>query len=204
MDIRFETPVESQDGVAVGKVREVVVAPVSRAVTHLIIQQGLLFNHDRVVSVDNVASADPEKVVLSETAEALEEETRAFEQESFATVPGTEEELPQRIWTQPPGAHPSIVPPGFRPGDLPPDPAIPMEDIALLEGSPVECANGTPVGTVHRLFTDEENRITHIVIRCTGVYDEYKLLPLEWIRSFDDNVVTVGVEQGVVQQLPDF
>ncbi|MFW6367130.1 MAG: PRC-barrel domain-containing protein [bacterium] len=203
MDIRFGNTVFSRDNHKVGELREVVVDPVSRELTHLVVRQGLLFSDDRIVAMKDVAHADDRSIILARDAEELEEQTSPFLETSFATVPGTESDLPQRIWTQPPGS-PSIIPPGIRPDDLSPDPSIPMDDVSLLQNSPVQCANGTQVGTVQQVFVDKADRITHIVMRCVGVYDEFKLIPLDWIRGFEDNVVVLGVEEGVVHQLADY
>lgn len=203
MDIRFESPVFSKDGQKVGELREVVVDPISREVTHLVVRQGLLFSDDRMLSMSEVAEADDQRITLTRNAAELEEQSGVFDEASYATVPGTESDLPQRIWTQPLG-HASIIPPGFRPGDLSPDPPIPMEDVSLLQNSPVQCPDGTQVGTVQQVFVDKNDRITHIVMRCIGVYDEFKLIPLDWIRGFQDNIVSLGVEEGVVRQLADY
>ncbi len=203
MDIRFGSPVFSQDNRKIGELREVVVDPVSRELTHLVIRQGLLFSDDRIVAMKDVAKTEDQRIVLTRNAEELEEQSSPFQEDAFATVPGTEEDLPQRIWTQSPGS-PSIIPPGIRPDDLSPDPSIPMDDVSLLQNSPVQCADGTQVGTVQQVFVDKGDRITHIVMRCVGVYDEFKLIPLDWIRGFEDNVVILGVEEGIVHQLADY
>lgn len=203
MDIRFGNTVFSRDNQKVGELREVVVDPVSRELTHLVVRQGLLFSDDRIVPMKDVAQANDQSIVLARDAEELEEQSSPFQETSFATVPGTESDLPQRIWTQQPGS-PSIIPPGIRPDDLSPDPSIPMDDVSLLQNSPVQCADGTQVGTVQHVFVDKADRITHIVMRCVGVYDEFKLIPLDWIRGFEDNVVVLGVEEGIVHQLADY
>lgn len=203
MNIRLGSTVFSQDNRKVGELREVVVDPVSRELTHLVVRQGLLFSDDRIVAMKDVAQADNQSIVLTRNAEDLEEQSSPFRDDSFATVPGTEDDLPQRIWAQPPGS-PSIIPPGIRPNDLSPEPSIPMDDVSLLQNSPVQCADATQVGTVQRLFVDKSDRITHIVMRCVGIYDEFKLIPLDWIRGFEDNVVVLGVEEGIVHQLADY
>lgn len=203
MQIRLNSPVRSRDGQNVGTISEVVVNPLSRDVTHVVIRQGLLFAADHVLAVEHVTEAAPNAVSLALNANELEEACVRFDHESFVTVPGTEEDLPQRLWTDPPGVHPSIVPPGVGPSELPPAAVIPTSDTALLADSTVETVDGVVVGHVSQLYTDENDSVTHVVIRRAGVYDEFAALPVEWVAAFEGGAIKLAVEKAVVRQLPD-
>jgi len=206
MKILFGTPVVTRDDVPVGDVAEVVVDPRTRSVTHLVVQQGLLFENDRLVPADAIASATESGIVLVPTAAELEAGSADYRAEDFVQLAGAEtgDVLPGRLWTRPPGVPPSLIPPGLGPVELPADISIPINDVMLLHDTPVLTDDGVGIGHVCQVLTDEEDRITHIVLEQGLVYPEPKLVPVDWFARIEDNQITLSVEKSVVDRLPDY
>src|SRR5258708_33590453 len=71
MQFKDGCKVLTAEGQDVGRIDRVVLDPRSKAVTHLVVRKGVLCTEDKLVSVDRVAGATPERVVLAVRAEAL-------------------------------------------------------------------------------------------------------------------------------------
>ena len=209
MNIIFGTPVLNRDGTKIGKVKEVIVDPRNRAVTHLVIQEGLLFDNDRLVSAALVLEASPTAVKLGATAAELDAMTAGYREEDFvpasAGAPATGEgALAGRYWIRPVGASPSLIPPGLGRVELPDDVSIPGDDVMMVHGCPVHTADDRLVGRVLEVRTGADSHITHLLIKEGVVYPSPKLIPVDWVAGFEDNRVLLSVEKAVVDRLPDY
>jgi len=206
MKILFGTPVATRDGEDVGQVKELIIDPRTRTVTHIVVQQGLLFDNDRVVSVDDIDSASEATVILNVSEVELTEGSVDYEQGHFIMadaeeVDALEGELSASYWTRPLGVSPSLIPPGLGPVDLTPEIAISGDDVLLVHDSPVGTSDGEHIGRVKEVVTDVSGWITHIVVAEGVVYPVPKLVPVGWVSGIADNQVTLSVRKAVVDQL---
>ena len=64
MQLREGTSVFTWDDKDVGHIARVVMNPVSKEVTHVVIRQGFLFTEDKVLPIDYIATASEDRVVL--------------------------------------------------------------------------------------------------------------------------------------------
>jgi len=204
MKIKFGTRVYSLDGEEVGIVKEAVVNPVTREVTHLVVQEGLLFENDQLIAVDEVESTSDDGIVLRSTISDVHAAAGEYQEDAFARVGDDETGLPEKVWIRPPSTPPSLVPPGLTPGELSADVSIPMDEVAILHGCSVRTSDGTVIGSVNELLLDDSETITHLVIDAGVVFSEPKLVPIDWIKAFADNEVVIAVDATVVEQMPDY
>src|SRR5689334_22715840 len=65
MQFKQGAVVMTSDGQDVGRIDRVVIDPVSKAVTHIVIRKGVLFTEDKVVPINVIASGNEEIVRLS-------------------------------------------------------------------------------------------------------------------------------------------
>ena len=73
MQFKKDADVRASDGSKIGTVDRVVVEPGSREITHLVVKKGILFTKDKVMPVDQVASATEEEVLVKPGAENPDE-----------------------------------------------------------------------------------------------------------------------------------
>ncbi|MBT4819434.1 MAG: hypothetical protein HON70_27245, partial [Lentisphaerae bacterium] len=142
MKILFGTSVATRDGKDVGQVKEVIVDPRTRTVTHIVVQEGLLFENDRIVSAEDVERASETAVLLSVSEAELTDLSVDYAEEHFITadveeVDALEGDLSASYWTRPLGVVPSLIPPGLGRVELTPEIAIPGDDVLLVHDSPV-------------------------------------------------------------------
>ena len=209
MNVVVGPPVLAPGDEKIGEVKEVVIDPRTKAVTHLVIQEGLLFENDTLVSIATVASTTEKAIVLKLSKAELEQVASEFRQDEFVPAAGAApaqagEPVRGAYWATPPGARPSLIPPGFRPNDLAPDAAIPFEDVMLMHGSSVATSDGEIIGRLDEVVIGDDEKITHIVIEEGIVYALPKLIPVDWIASIEDNAIALSVEKEVIDRLPDY
>jgi uncharacterized protein YrrD len=211
MKFLFGTPVYAADDEKVGEIKEVVIDPRTKAVIYLVVQEGLLFENDTLIPVTIVASATEEAIRLRVDKAEIGNVVSEFRQDEFVAAADAApaqagKPLQGAYWAPPRGATPSfpLIPPGFRPNDLAPDAAIPIENVMLMHGSSVSASDGKIVGRLDEVLTDDDEKITHIVIENGLVYARPKLVPVDWIAGIEDNAIALSVDKAVVDRMPDY
>lgn len=80
---------------------------------------------------------------------------------------------------------------------------IPEGTIALKQGAAVVDKHGDQVGTVARVFTDDETQqVTHLLITEGWIFQEKHLVPTYWIREATDEEVQLKVDADFLKRLP--
>ncbi len=210
MQLSYGSSVVTVDGENLGSLKELVVDPRHRIVTHLVVQRGLFFSHDRLISVEHVSHADENQIELAVDARTLDEASAEFDREQYLDL--EDEEFRNRygvggaIWRRPVGEFTgaglnSIVPPGI--GPIPPEPevAIPSDEVGLRHGAQVSTVDQVDIGVVKELITDDHDRITHLVIDEGNLFTESKLIPIDWVRGIKENQVVLGVPLAIVERI---
>ncbi|MCF7853597.1 MAG: PRC-barrel domain-containing protein [Candidatus Pacebacteria bacterium] len=215
MKLNYGSRVYSSDDQELGVVKEVVVDPRSRMVTHVVIQSGLLFTSDRLICTDLIATTTDDRIILKETAAKLEQEL-ADEYREDEYVPMEDETIRERhgvggrAWVYPRAALPvavstyqSVIPPGI--GPLPPEPdvAVPFEEITLEQGCLVRTSDGKRIGSVDELITDDNDNITHILIREGTFFTVPKRIPVDWVAGMEEEEIVLAVDARTVDRLPE-
>ncbi len=210
MQLSYGTPVVAAEGRQLGNLSELVVDPRHRMVTHLVVQSGLFFAHDRLISVEYIKHSDEQAIYLSITSQELEAVTAAFEHDQHLNL--DDQEVSNRygvggkVWQRPldqwegAGLN-SIVPPGI--GPIPPEPevVISSDDVGLEQGAQVVTSDGMVLGALQQCITAGDDRITHLLITEGKWFKESKTIPVDWVRKIEENMIFLGVPLSVVEKI---
>jgi uncharacterized protein YrrD len=189
MKLRLGAHIFSEDGEQVGMLKAVIISPESQKAIGLVLQEGLLFSSDHYLSISQVETSGPEKLILKITLSQLREQLEPSPADTAANtaVPNTT----------------NIIPPGLVPPPLPSDLVIPESALTLVHGTPVQTSDGKEIATVAGIYLDQEAEISHLLIQTRSVYSEAKLIPQSWIEAITDNHVALNIDSMVVSQMPD-
>ncbi|HJQ14015.1 MAG TPA: PRC-barrel domain-containing protein [Anaerolineales bacterium] len=218
MELKEGTSVFTPGGEEVGKVNRFVVDPATNEVTHIVIQKGWLLPEDKVVPFEMVNTATEERVVLSEevgdfdSLPPFEERqfVRAAEDEPGDATPTADPKYqytPAYYWYP---AQSNIGFPGIALGHYAWPSGekkrnIPEDTIPLREGTNIMSSNGESVGSVERLFLEEgSNKVTHFVISQGVLFKDRKLVPAHWVKSVDEDAVSLAVSSKLLEGLPSY
>lgn len=215
MKFKYNSVVYSSEGNKVGKLKELVVDPRSQKVTHLVVAKGILFTSDRVVPSHLVDNVDGERVVLSVTEDELKARAaREYVEEQYVKSPRKTEVAPSlsvAYWVRPPKtytsqiAEPPPAPPGIAPLPSQSDdgPRVPLEDVVLEKGTEVWSEDDRHIGHLDECVTNDEEKITHLILQKGHMFTSPKMIPVDWVRDFRDNKIVLAVHADTVEQLPD-
>lgn len=214
MQLKEGTGVFTAQGEEIGKINRIVLNPVSKEVTHIVVQKGLLFPEDKVVPVEWIESADADRVTLSLNSADVQN-LPPFEEVYYVSLDEAERRrlanlphgyTPAYYWYPPYGlpAYPftAVIPPNVA---METERNIPSNTVPLKEGADVISAEGEHVGDVERVFTDpDSNMATHFLISQGLLLKERKLVPANWISSIEEEKVHLAVGEKLIEQLPAY
>jgi uncharacterized protein YrrD len=215
MQFKEGTGVYSFDGQHVGHVDRVVLNPISKQVTHIVVRKGILFTEDKIVPLGLIATANEERVSLREDAVKLQElppfeETHyiPLDEADLRNVDYPEDTASAMYWCPPLGGtmgYPSYgydYPPAYR-TEI--DQNIPEGTVALKEGARVLSDNNQHIGNVTRVFTElPGNRVTYFLMSEGIFFKEKKLIPVAWIREIQEGDIHLSVGTAVLDKLPEY
>jgi len=209
--------VYSSDGEKLGTLDRVILDPVTKEVTHIVISKGLLFTTNKVVAMDTVNPEIEDKITLRSPKQNLDE-FQDFEETHYVDLDQTEnpssDELPASYWYPPTNlawwrmGNAGLVGPYY-----PPMPVyvpkttqnIPEGTVALEEGAKVVSKDGKHVGNIKEVIVDpQDNRVTHFVINEGVLFKERKLIPVLWISEIDEHAVHLSSTSKVLERLPEY
>jgi uncharacterized protein YrrD len=212
MELKEGTSVYTPNGDEVGKINRFVLDPATSEVTHIVVQKGWLLPEDKVVPIAMISTATEERVVLNQNVEDLDQ-LPPFEEVHYVEL--TEDEIPPMdsapfryspayYWYPPSG----YIGYPFGPGNYGPVETmrnIPPDTVPLKEGANVISSDGEHVGDVERLFVDSDsNRATHFLISEGLLFKERKLIPTHWVRSVEEDKVSLAVPSRLLERLPAY
>lgn len=194
MDIPIDAEVKCTDGVA-GRSTYVVLNPVTRRVTHVIVKEGNFPWLERLVPVGMVAETSPDQIRLNCTGEELHG-LESFIETEF--VPGQysyeDYDLEEyRLW-------PYVVPDDTIPVE---HERVPHGELAVHRGSHVHATDGA-IGRVDEFLIDRETaHITHLVLREGHLWGQKDvLIPVSGIGQIDEDRVYLTLSKKEVAGLP--
>jgi uncharacterized protein YrrD len=214
MQFKEGANVFTSDGTKVGDIDRVVLDPVTKDISHLVVRKGFLFTEDKVVPIELVDSATEERVVLEvvDDLEALPD----FEDTYYVRVGETETQV-----TQPPGYvgtyywYPPVSVNWWTAAPYPAYPRppyvlkirrnIPEGTVPLKEGAKVAAFDDEHVGDVERVFADpSQDRATHLLVSQGLLLKEKKVVPTSWITEVKENEVHLAVSSDLLDSLPEY
>lgn len=214
MQLRNGTPVYTWDDTDVGRIERVVLDPVTKEVTHVVIRQGFLFTEDKLLPIEMLMSASEDRAVLRQDVGDLDDLPK-FEETHFVSPSLDEKDYPiygtgradPLYWYPPLGLASYHGGPVIPPVEVMErtEQNIPENTVAIKDGANVYSADDKHVGDVERVFMDSRSdRATHIVISQGLFFKERKLVPTAWLRIIGENEVHLSVDSDFVERLPAY
>jgi sporulation protein YlmC with PRC-barrel domain len=215
MQLKQDASVISADGKDLGRLDRVVLDPKTGDITNIVVKKGFFFSEDRVIPVEWIESTNEQEIRLREDVEDFED-LPVFEEAHYLNSDDIDERYTERtprayppdappVYWYPPVASPMGFPAHYTmPLAFETERNIPEGTIAIKDNSKVIAKDGKDVGSLERVFSDEEGRVTHIVITQGLISKSLKLIPTHWIESVVEDEIHLGVKSGSIEKLPDF
>ncbi|HLO18062.1 MAG TPA: PRC-barrel domain-containing protein [Anaerolineales bacterium] len=205
-------------GEEIGKINRFVLDPVTKEVTHIVVQKGRLLAEDKVVPFRMVSTGPEDQVVLDEVVGNFDR-FPPFEEKYFVRADDGEDVIStgNNTHTQQNAStffwYPSSVNIGYPAYELENPSAtlveiqrnIPNNTIVLREGAKVVSSDGKHVGDVERLFVEPTSKqATHFLISQGLLFKDRKLVPAHWVKSIDEDKVQLAVTSRLLERLPSY
>lgn len=198
MDIPVDAKVYCQ-GEACGRCAYVVINPVLRKVTHLVVRKDGIIPNEWLVPVDWVAETSPDQIRLSCTREELEGAEPFVEtelitgRESYSSYDYPSDKYMEFPYVAP-GA-PIPVPLEHR--NIPPD------ELAIRRGAKVEARDGR-IGRVDEFMIDPSTgNITHLILTEGHLWGKKDVaIPVSEIDRIEESTVYLKLTKKQVEALP--
>ena len=224
MEFQKAAHVYTADNHNIGRIERVVLNPVTRKVTHIVVRKGLFFTEDKVIPVDYFAEATEERATLRSDVGDLHKlpkfeaiEHVPVDSHETKNFPGAVEEAPFFLYWYPPLTGESFYESGFYgvPGLLG-DPIaenphyvrrtkqnIPDNTVALEEGAKVYSSDYQHVGNIEEIQVDPDtDYATHILISKGVFLKETKWIPTAWLKTVAEDDVYLAVSAATIEHLP--
>jgi sporulation protein YlmC with PRC-barrel domain len=208
MRLELGSPVDCTDG-SFGKLADLVVDPVQRLVTHLVVEPPHRHGQARLVPAE-LASAGEDRITVRST---VEEVRRMPEVEDYAYVRSGELPLEDPDWDvgiQTVLVHPYYDAVGY--GGPPPDydpnlaivyDRIPKGEVEIRRSSDVLSADDHRLGRVDGFLVDGEDAITHLVLERGHLFGRREVtIPIESVGSVATDAITLALTKDEVGRLP--
>ncbi|REK21843.1 MAG: DUF2171 domain-containing protein [Actinobacteria bacterium] len=217
LELEEGSPVRAADGTDLGVISRLVVDPSRSAITHLVVQKGILFAEDRVIPVEHIADVDESGVVLSRESDYKqmpEYEADAYVEEDRATDTRLPSNAAVSLWRFPMmqtgmfPMYPAYPPSGSKaPEEVRPETmstaASSKPDLELLdESTRVVTADGKRLGNVVEVAIKKDGNLSHLVVDL-GFLQGHRLLPAHWIDSIDGQQIRIAVSKQALAKLPE-
>jgi sporulation protein YlmC with PRC-barrel domain len=197
MDIPLDADVQCEDGLC-GRSTYVIVDPVARAVTHIVVREQRFPHTEYVVPVDLIVESTPETIRLRCSGRELHRldpfvETHYEEGNLDAFAYG-----PSQYWVWP-----YVVPEDEAMMPVETE-RVPPGEFAVRRGAQVEASDGH-IGVVDGLLMDPESgQISHLILREGHLWGKRNVsIPVSQIAEIDANTVWLKLSKDEVQTLPE-
>jgi sporulation protein YlmC with PRC-barrel domain len=210
MELRLETHVQTTDGMG-GTLADVVIDPVKKSVTHVVVRAGEPDPAARLVPLQLVrgGNAPGEPVSLGCTAEEL---GRLESVQGYAYLPVDERPAPDAQWDV--GVEDVVMMPSYQGADLGVYTAdiepnvgvtydrVPKGEVELRRTSAVVSSDGHDLGTVHSVAVDG-GAIGHVSVERGHLWWKGLVsVPIASVAALETNAVTLGLTKDAFSKLP--
>ncbi len=202
IDLPMNAEVQCSDGLA-GHSTHVVVNPISKHITHLVVKGNWPFNQEYMVPIEQVDETAPGWIRLKCSNDDLQD-MQAFVSEEY---------IPTRIpdfdsWQESYVAWPMVLPaPGY--SDFVHTVVavqhdnMPEGELSLHRGAKVEATDGY-LGLVDELLVNSHNmHVTHLILRERHILKRREVaIPVSQIDHVDEERVYLKLDKKTVEELP--
>ena len=211
MKFRQGASVYTADGQEIGHIDRVVIDPKTKQVTNVVIRKGLLFPDDRVASINLVAEATEDHINMRGDIGDLHDLPK-FEEKHYVQVAdgeGGSSSLSASHYADALYGYPPAGP--IAGADTGPkytsrvEQNVPEGTVAVREGARVIAEDGKLVGRVEEILTDSGTKqATHILISQGLLTKERKLIPIFWVREFEENKIYLAAPAEILETIKPY
>ncbi len=214
--------VHTSDDVRIGDVHRLVADPRDGGrVTHIVVEKDTVLPEDKVIPVNLVATANPDRVDL----EADVDPSRLMPFEAADYVEGYEYELQagdadyehpaealksrrRRVIYWYGSTESPLSPLGTGNSETPSSGAveryIPRDTIPLVKGTRARSVENIEVGKVQEVVTDDQGNATDLILDNGVLFKKHKRIPAHWVQSASEKGVQLAVSELVVDRVPKY
>lgn len=198
MDLPLGGDVISADGKKVGRVSQLIVNPISKSVSHFVVDARIGKTDDKVIPLDDVVESTTEHIRLRLTEEELDE-AEAFYATDYVEI---EETLPYEMSSVEGGM---MLPYAYTESRRYPTDVqrIPPGELAVRRGADVHASDGK-VGQVNEFLVDpEDGHITHLILREGHLWGKKDVtIPVAEIERIGGGAVHLKIDGDEIGKLP--
>ena len=217
--IDLGTEVYSHDGeTKLGTVDRLVLNSENQHLEQLVVNQGIL-SRDKLIDLDLVDRMQPDRIVLSVSADEAEQ-LPDFVETQFVAVPA--DDLTRRADLQPaalgagrifyggpligagyPGAVPPAAPsPTAAPPVVQNISNLPEPDVMIDRGTDVIGAEGAKVGIVDQVLFDEGGPLRGFIVKTGFLFKRDVTIPIDWVAEVGSQSIHLNVTAKEAKQRP--
>jgi hypothetical protein len=196
-DIPIKATVRCEDGVA-GTSEAVVVDPLKREVTHMVLRESRSPHTERLVPVDLIARTTEDEVHLA-CSTAAAKKLDPFVETQFVEAPEGELHYPIAVGAQIPYLWPFAYP---HEKVAVARERIPQNELAVRRNFEVDATDGR-VGRVEAFLVDrDDDHITHVVVRSGHLAHHEFAVPVSDVDEISEGRVSLRLDRRGVENLP--
>ena len=205
MKFKYGADVVNSQKEKVGEIESVVIDPETQEITHLIVEEGFLLKEDKVVPISLVANIDEDHVKLHEFSDSFDE-FPAYQEMHYVPIHQLDSVQVDPELT-PLYAYPPLGMGGFHPSPalevVVEEENIPTTAELIEEGANVITLDEEHVGNVEEvIFDPDSDRATHLIISKGLLLQDEKLIPVNWVKEYDQQKIKLFVDSTVIENLP--
>jgi sporulation protein YlmC with PRC-barrel domain len=209
MRLELGTPVRCTDG-TFGKLADVVIDPISRRLTHLVVRPGHEQGQARLVPVELAASGDDGSEVLLDRT--VHEVTKLQPVHEYAYLRLGESPVEDPEWDV--GVEDVLALPYYEADPLGPSPIfdtnvgmaydrVPKGEVEIRRASAVASMDGHDLGQVDGFVVDAEGQITHLILERGHLWGKREVtIPIGAVATVETDRVTLSLSKNEVGSLP--
>ena len=193
-----------------GKVDRIVIDPITRMVSHIVVHKGILLREDKVIPIENVTTATEERINLKRGSHV--EDFPSFIEQHYLTLDETGDEAeasrdPDQphgpssvpfVWYGPYGIGATMFESSMRTVT---EKNIPERAVALEPGAMVCALGRMKVGELEEVITTDSGMATHIVVTMCDTSLDRKAIPMHWVDEISENEIHLGVTPWMIEAI---
>ena len=209
LEVTQETDVYTARDEHVGSVDRIVIDPASGRLSHVVIRKGLFFPEDKLIRMEDISTATPERINLRQ--EVVAEDLLPFVEQHY--VPFEEAAVDEGIrparlidggagfvstWYGPLGVSAPMLESTLLSMK---ERNIPDRLTALPVGVPVFSSDHQVVGRLERVVTTDDGLPTHFVIEAEGLSSDRRAVPVGWVEDISEEAVALVASASSVEAI---
>jgi sporulation protein YlmC with PRC-barrel domain len=209
MRLELGTPVRCTDG-TFGELADVVIDPISRRLTHLVVRPGHEQGQARLVPVELAASGDNGSEVSLDCT--VDEVTKLEPVHEYAYLRLGESPVEDPEWEV--GVEDVLALPYYEADPYGPSPIydtnvgmaydrVPKGEVEIRRASAVASVDGHDLGQVDGFVVDAEGQITHVILERGHLWGRREVtIPIGAVATVETDAVTLSLSKDEVGSLP--